>query len=401
VVNLQLAHSMSMKTKLDELENIMDELTATSSKALNLLQRPNSSVIHKSYSTGTGFAHSMSLKTKFEKMENLMDELTETSSKALNLVQKRNSSVNSSDKSSFIHKAYRNKIVGGMAVEEYTMPWQVAVVYSDDSFIDQFCGGTILCPKFVLSAAHCTHKGAHDDPKRSYRKPKDFDILAGAHDLSNKNDPTMTRHHVKAYHNPPQYKKNKDYDITILELKTPIALDDRNKKAVFLPTPTFEIKTGTKFVISGWGAKKFSGWPEDKLQAVTVPAVKDEDCKAAYPSHFTTRMFCAGYVEEGGKDACQGDSGGPLTWLDPRNDKIKIIGVVSFGRDCAKPGHPGVYAKVTTYLDWIKKIIGSCNPDTCEQDLCMKSGKMNWKTLQHFYSSENNKIYKGKEGEKA
>merc|ERR1711962_673253 len=98
VVNLQLAHSMSMKTKLDELENIMDELTATSSKALNLLQRPNSSVIHKSYSTGTGFAHSMSLKTKFDKMDNLMDELTETSSKALNLVQKRNSSVNSSDK---------------------------------------------------------------------------------------------------------------------------------------------------------------------------------------------------------------------------------------------------------------------------------------------------------------
>ena len=63
-------------------------------------------------------------------------------------------------------------------------------------------------------------------------------------------------------------------------------------------------------------------------------------------------MFCAGYPGVGGKDACNGDSGGPF--VCNVNNKAVIAGIVSWGEKCALPEYPGVYARVTKILDWIK-----------------------------------------------
>lgn len=88
------------------------------------------------------------------------------------------------------------------------------------------------------------------------------------------------------------------------------------------------------------------------MQAVAVPLVSTERCTLVYgKGTITDRMICAG-AEAGGKDSCQGDSGGPMT------ANGKLIGIVSWGRGCAQPKLPGVYAKVADQRDWIKSVVG-------------------------------------------
>jgi len=64
-------------------------------------------------------------------------------------------------------------------------------------------------------------------------------------------------------------------------------------------------------------------------------------------------MVCAGLLE-GGKDSCQGDSGGPLVVRAENADTAIIYGIVSWGYGCALPNLPGVYTRVTRYVDWIQ-----------------------------------------------
>ena len=94
------------------------------------------------------------------------------------------------------------------------------------------------------------------------------------------------------------------------------------------------------------------GSAPNNLQYVRVPAITNDQCNSAYGGGITSSMLCAGYPNVGGKDACQGDSGGPFVCND--NGNAVIAGVVSWGIGCAHPNYPGVYARVTTVLDWVK-----------------------------------------------
>ena len=98
---------------------------------------------------------------------------------------------------------------------------------------------------------------------------------------------------------------------------------------------------------------KLGGSSTDKCRYVRVPAIKNAACKAAYGADdITDSMICAGYPGVGGKDACQGDSGGPF--ICNEGGKAILAGVVSWGNGCALADYPGVYARTTYVLDWIK-----------------------------------------------
>merc|ERR1712086_174352 len=135
-----------------------------------------------------------------------------------------------------------------------------------------------------------------------------------------------------------------------------------NVQPACLPVTTFAPENSKSMaVVSGWGTLKSDGKLPDILQYVNVPLMTNADCdKTGYgTSRIKPSMVCAGYAK-GGKDSCQGDSGGPLVVPKSSSDDTAIIyGVVSWGAGCAEPNMPGVYARVTKFVDWIKKNMDS------------------------------------------
>merc|ERR1719187_3146171 len=132
-----------------------------------------------------------------------------------------------------------------------------------------------------------------------------------------------------------------------------------------LPETKSDSYEGDMATVIGWG--KLQHWHDDhpssfpnELREVDVKIISNKQCNNQYGS-ITDNMLCA--AEEnanGGKDSCQGDSGGPLfverNGVEVNGEKqYEQVGVVSFGHKCALKEYPGVYARVTAQLDWIKK----------------------------------------------
>ena len=145
-------------------------------------------------------------------------------------------------------------------------------------------------------------------------------------------------------------KANTDYDYTLLYLKTPVTYNNRIQP-ICLPTRVLGASVGC--FVAGWGATKGTGG-EGFLKQAFVKTFSASDCNGFYGG-ITNQMICAGH-REGGRDTCQGDSGGPL--MCKINNKWELHGATSFGGVCAAPNSPGVYARITTALTWIRQQSG-------------------------------------------
>lgn len=202
----------------------------------------------------------------------------------------------------------------------------------------QYCGGTLVAPNKVVTAAHCT---VGDSPSA-------VRVVAGRDD---KNSTAGVVARVTRIWIHPSYRDvTLGYDVSVLTL-------DRNLTYGTLPIATSSdtglYAAGTSGTILGWGTTSSGGSASRYLLKATVPVVSSTSCANSYGTDYkSAHMVCAGYTQ-GGTDTCQGDSGGPLVAGG------KLIGITSWGEGCAAAGYPGVYARVSAYATQIQAQISS------------------------------------------
>lgn len=143
-----------------------------------------------------------------------------------------------------------------------------------------------------------------------------------------------------------------DNDIGLLRLASPIVYTPYAVPAC-LPTRQLaerELWAVSTHTVSGWGRRGENGPTSHILRRLKVPRIRTQQCVEESGVSLTNNMFCAGYIE-GRQDSCKGDSGGPL--VTEYRKTVFLLGIVSWGKGCARPGNYGIYTRVSNYLEWI------------------------------------------------
>ncbi|KAI5611669.1 hyaluronan-binding protein 2 precursor [Silurus asotus] len=240
------------------------------------------------------------------------------------------------------------RIYGGMKALPGGHPWQASIQIRPKGTLLPFrhvCGGTLIKSCWVLTAGHCIDK------------TKDYQVILGSINLGKSDESKQTLEVVETIIHE-QYMETADSvynDIALLRLKNKngkCAVESQFVKTACLPSVDFP--DGNECSISGWGATPELQNGSNQLLDADVLLISQEICSSTqvYGKLIDGTMFCAGYLE-GGVDSCQGDSGGPLSCVE--KEKHYIYGVVSWGDNCGLKNKPGVYTRVTHFVDWINR----------------------------------------------
>lgn len=296
------------------------------------------------------------------------------------------------------------KIVGGTKAAEGAYPFQVALLRvrrnPDGSFtpVAQFCGGTLVTARYVLTAAHCLAQGERGKIS-SITSPKDIAIMVGSTNLLGKADRILVKRVVTHPRYVPGTSVN---DIALLELERAPTTESGAQRVTVVTSETeaTALPVNGDLTIIGWGMTEAKR-PSMDLLETTVKAVDRNACNRVLTmarmqagdldrafsdlsftfnlspvarksleqtivqngGSVTAQMICAG-AEVDGRDTCPGDSGGPIL-RRLANGQLVQVGVVSFGiGQCGVAALPGVYTRLALYTDWMRQVVSTPSAPT-------------------------------------
>ncbi|KAJ3645845.1 hypothetical protein Zmor_023471 [Zophobas morio] len=239
-------------------------------------------------------------------------------------------------------------IVGGEDAQVGEFPHMAALgFYSKEDSVYRFdCGGTLISPRYIVTAAHCFVNVQANELKIArlgvIRVPETVE----------KPDPKIDYNVINiTIHN--EYKwKEKFNDIALVKLEKKVTFTDSIRPAC-LYTKNDDPE---RLMVTGWGAVGLGGERSSILQKATLSPVPVRECNTTYQArtqkYIIENQICAA---NNVSDACQGDSGGPLQTQSTAS-VLTIVGVTSYGIGCGSK-YPGVYTRVSGYLDWIEDLV--------------------------------------------
>lgn len=283
-----------------------------------------------------------------------------------------------------------NRVIGGKETEVHEYPWMVLFWFIPEN--KQHCGGSLINKEWVLSGAHCwTTKD------ESYRYPENFAVYLGEHNFRHSNTKNRNEKDKPLVHKRVAYIvvhpnwNERIFDFALVKMADPVDFSIHpHIRPICLPTNSLNTYEGYTATVTGWGRtnKRDSTILSEKLIDTDVKVISTSQCRKAFgPIIFGTDVdrknknweqeskaikamveynLCA---RTPGKDSCQSDSGGPLVTAGPGNNgevpgqNYEIIGVVSASVGCDE--YPGMYARVTDQLEWIKTTTNWDDKDTC------------------------------------
>ncbi|XP_037775525.1 venom protease-like [Penaeus monodon] len=242
-----------------------------------------------------------------------------------------------------------NRIVNGSAASDGEYPYQVALIIPIGNKTI-LCGGSIIKRRWILTAAHCFYD-------ENNNIATSIEVRYGSIDGRMGTSLTSTSFIIH-----PKYKPGRHAnDIGLVKLPEALQFEDNPTVLPICLALEEDDRFKRKAVATGWGRISFGGSIVNILREVELDLIPVSVCgsKIKLPLD-SSKVLCALTPY---KDTCQGDSGGPLV-VRISEERWVQVGIVSYGYECARPDHPGVYTRVSAYLDWISGSTGGTDCDS-------------------------------------